>query len=128
VNNFAPSISASIGSFVPQRYVWQFCVGLHSAPRVLFVALDVKRIVQRVVKTSVNLYLADSCFWLQLLENAALLILTIVSSKENFAVHKLAFGTFVFTSVVYMLLACYLQSRHCGYSAENLIGNLLKCV
>ena len=31
--NFAPSISASIGLFRPQKYVWKLFVSLHSAPR-----------------------------------------------------------------------------------------------
>jgi hypothetical protein len=33
--NFAPSISASIGLFRPQKYVWKMLVSLHSAPRLL---------------------------------------------------------------------------------------------
>ena len=31
--NFAPSISAAIGLFRPQKYVWKMFVSLHSAPR-----------------------------------------------------------------------------------------------
>merc|ERR1712066_520883 len=33
VYNFAPSISAAIGSFVPQKYIWQSAIALHTAPR-----------------------------------------------------------------------------------------------
>ncbi len=108
---------------MPQRYVWQFCVALHSAPRLLLVKLDVKRLKHRVSSTVLNVYLVEACFWLQLVENVALLVLSIVSSKENFPVHKIAFSSFVATSVLYMLLACFLQSRLCGYSAENSNGN-----
>merc|ERR1712079_43878 len=36
VENFAPSISAAIGSFLPQKYVWQVAIALHILPRFLF--------------------------------------------------------------------------------------------
>ena len=39
VVNIAPSISASIGSFSPQKYVWKLLIGLHSGPRFIFLAL-----------------------------------------------------------------------------------------
>ena len=38
VDNFAPSISAAIGNYLPQKYVWQTCVALHISPRFLFLS------------------------------------------------------------------------------------------
>ena len=39
VFNISPSISASIGSFSPQKYVWKLVIGLHSGPRIFFALL-----------------------------------------------------------------------------------------
>lgn len=74
VDNYLPSVSASIGSFSPQKYIWRATIALHSTPRYI-VAL----IYRDCMQGSKNL------FKLSCIEITALLGLSIVSSTENFS-------------------------------------------
>ena len=85
VQNYLPSVSASIGSFSPQKFVWRFTIAVHSAPRYL-----VSFIYYFLIHGS------KSLLWLNLVEISALLGLTVVSSTEifckyNFIIKKLFF-------------------------------------
>lgn len=118
VTNFAPSISAAIGTFKPQRYIWQGCIALHCAPRFLFAFLHAHHFHQRLPHTTLNAILVKLVLIVHVVEILGLLALTIVSSHENFPIHKTAFGTFIFCSLIYMCVSVYLCCR-AGYSAQN---------
>ena len=73
VPNYLPSVSASIGSYSPQKYVWRLTVALHSAPRYL-----VSIAYYKLFHAS-NFLLVLNCA-----EISSLLGLSIISSTENF--------------------------------------------
>jgi len=119
VDNFAPSISAAIGSFVPQKYVWQTCMAIHTAPRFLFAVLYNNIYHARLTYlTSRTKLIIRLNFCLAVTEILALLGLSIVSSQEQFDIHKVCFGTFLATAFCYMGTSYYLYTC-CGFKPQN---------
>ncbi|XP_019904021.2 post-GPI attachment to proteins factor 2 isoform X3 [Esox lucius] len=107
VPNYLPSISASI-SLVPERYIWRFCIGLHSAPRFLVAAVYFCFYRGRFAKSFPDLALSGLALITAIVENVGLLLLTYVSSTETYSVHKNGFITFIASSLLHMLITCRL--------------------
>lgn len=86
VRNYLPSISAAIGDFTPQRYIWRVCICLHSAPRFMVACLFYNYYTSFRVSYMPALYkfCAGLTCLLHVLENLALVLLSYVSSTENY--------------------------------------------
>lgn len=110
VDNFAPSISAAIGSFLPQKYVWQTCVCLHITPRFVYLflykhfyqtRLNLNRVFLKIFSNRILVRLA---FFFNCVELLALLGLTLVSSQEDFDTHKYCFVVFGICGLAYFII------------------------
>lgn len=83
VPNFLPSISAAIGNYEPQRSIWQWAILLHAVPRI-FIAVEYLKYHKSVIrkKRHVFVYLT---YFLNILENFALVGLTLWTSVDNYS-------------------------------------------
>ncbi|XP_058483597.1 post-GPI attachment to proteins factor 2 isoform X1 [Solea solea] len=107
VSNYLPSISAAI-SHVPERYIWRGCIGLHSAPRYLVAVAYFSFYRFRFAQRLPELLLSGLALLCSLAENTGLLLLTYVSSTETYSLHKNGFMVFVVSSLLHMLITCWL--------------------
>nr|ACO15620.1 Post-GPI attachment to proteins factor 2 [Caligus clemensi] len=123
VPNFSPSISAAIGSFAPQKYVWRAAIALHIGPRFFFVDLYRRYFGTKCdfAKTRLVRRLISAASFLSIVENTSLLGLSVVSSAEVFVIHKFCFGAFIACSFLYMLLVSYFlfNPKISGFVSEN---------
>ncbi|XP_076274653.1 post-GPI attachment to proteins factor 2-like [Rhynchophorus ferrugineus] len=110
VYNFLPSISAAIGSFSPQREIWQAAISLQALPRI-FVAMEYLNHHQTVLKRD-NFWLGYLACVLNIVENIALLTLSFFTSSKFYGIHEKAFITFILVSEIYMFLICILQKKY----------------
>lgn len=102
VYNFLPSLSAAIGNYQPQRFVWQASVLVHALPRYAIAFLYKNFHIGLLRKRRKELaYLA--CM-LNITELSSLVGLTMWTSVSNYDVHKFCFSTFVVTSMLYMVV------------------------
>ncbi|KJE93687.1 hypothetical protein, variant [Capsaspora owczarzaki ATCC 30864] len=103
-------ISSSIGGFLPEKCIWQFAMAIVCAPRVLQSVLIYKYYQSRPMLQN---SLFRVCNLLKfLLANAELfflLLLSFVTSTENYPVHEVGFVGFIIFSVLHMTIQLVLQ-------------------
>lgn len=107
VQNYLPSISAAI-NLTPERYIWRFCIGLHSAPRFMMAVIYFNFYRGRFVRQFWDKIISVLTLLSALTENVGLLLLTYVCSNETYSYHKTGFITFIVGSLVHMMFTCKL--------------------
>lgn len=127
VPNYLPSISAAIGTFTPQKYIWQFCVAIHSVPRFLVVTMYYSHLSDIIYNDSIWQWIVSVAFVLQVTEVLSLLGLTFVSSAENFYIHELCFMAFMSSALCNMFLLYLVMKYGCKYKPTALERLSVKC-
>ena len=114
-----------ICSFIPQKYIWQAAIAIHTGPRILFEYIYNQIFLERLTYlTSGTRRLIRIAFWLAIVEILCLLGLSIAPSQDEFEVHKLCFGAFIATFLGYMVTTLYLLN-YCGFKPQNRYEPLL---
>ena len=125
VPNYLPSISAAIGSYSPQKYIWRIAIAAQFSPRVLYAYIYLQHNLAQPYHTLDHVAYPLVCrltFFVFMVENVALVLLTYVSSTDWFFIHKLGFSLFVFCSVLHQLLhlfVCRLSVHKCEDPTER---------
>lgn len=107
--NVLPSISASIGSYSPQKEVWKLAIILHAIPRLLMVYFDFyynREVLFEITKIP---SIIDTL--LHIIENVALVSLTLYDSSNYYSTHEKSFMIFILTSELHMLLIVAMHQR-----------------
>lgn len=107
VTNYLPSVSAAIGRYQPQRFVWQLAICLHFLPR-LYVAKMYYEYYKANIAEDYTAVAHFACF-LNVFENFALLGLSLWTSAEAYKLHKIFFLIFIATSETYMIISYFLN-------------------
>lgn len=82
VFNMLPSISAAIGNFSPQREIWQGAIAIQAAPR-FYIAHEYLNHHYSVLYPQ-DLWIARTAFFLNVMENIALILLTFFTSSKHY--------------------------------------------
>lgn len=85
VPNYLPSISAAIGNYQPQRFIWQCAILLQALPRLLVAQQYLNHNKSRVRRS--RRALAYLAFILNLIEIIALVGLSLWNSSEFYGLH-----------------------------------------
>ena len=122
VPNYLPSISAAVGNYEPEKYVWRIGIALHSFLRIVIATVYLEFYQEAIALCHAYFRrLVELNFALSVIENLCLLFITYVSSVENYEFHKYSFGGFIFSSLIYQATTCFLfrQLGNVSYSAKN---------
>lgn len=131
VRNYLPSISAAIGNYQPQRFVWQLAILLQVIPR-LTVTYQYYGLYEVIVRKNRRPIAYTACIF-NVVENLALVGLSLWTSIDNYGktsarmklftkhllielsfhpeIHKTCFITFVATSECYMCMTYFLNKN-----------------
>lgn len=82
VPNYLPSISAAIGNYQPQRFVWQLAILLQALPRLL-VAHQYIRHYNGIIRRNRRTLAYFACI-LNIIENIALVGLSLWTSSDDY--------------------------------------------
>uniref|UniRef100_A0A2M4BWM9 Putative fgf receptor activating protein n=1 Tax=Anopheles marajoara TaxID=58244 RepID=A0A2M4BWM9_9DIPT len=106
VYNFLPSLSAAIGNYQPQRFVWQFCILLHAPLRYRIAFLYKNHHLSLLGRKHHKGWAYVACI-LNIVELSSLVGLSLWTSSSSYDVHKCCFIAFIVCSIVYMwLIVC----------------------
>ena len=143
VPNYLPSISAAIGNYQPQRFIWQTAILLQAFPRLLIAYQYNKHYNVIIRKNRRPIAYTASIF--NVVENFALVGLSLFTSSDDYGktyiffsiahtkkitiavffnfteIHKICFIIFIATSEIYMLISYFLNKN-----ARKILGNLTR--
>jgi hypothetical protein len=106
VYNVIPSISAITG-VTPQTYMWRIAVAFHVGPRMVIAQVYYNYFINQISKAtdkSTSYILINLCYWLNIIEIAAICGVTYISNRENYPVHEKIFILFMLSSLLYMVV------------------------
>lgn len=107
VRNLLPSISAAIGNYQPQRFVWQSAILLTVGPR-LWVTGNYVLLYGRQTRRNRRLIAYTACVF-NAVENLALVGLSLFTSTDDYEMHKLCFLIFIAMSEFYMVMTYFVN-------------------
>lgn len=87
VPNYLPSISAAIGNYQPQRFIWQCAILLQALPRLLVAHQYLRHNSSRIRRN--RRALAYLAFLLNFIENIALVGLSLWNSSEFYGLFSI---------------------------------------
>ncbi|XP_013113384.1 post-GPI attachment to proteins factor 2-like [Stomoxys calcitrans] len=109
VRNYLPSISAAIGNYEPQKSIWRISIILHLPAR-LAVAHIYYNYYKEHIRKNRRIF-AQIAVALNVIENFALLSLSVWTSSDSYDIHRNAFVAFIASSELYMIISYFLNKN-----------------